>query len=850
MGDSLAGGFRIGEHAVQPQRGRIASPSGEVHVEPRAMDVLVALARRAGDTVSRDELIEAVWKHPHVSDEALSRCISLLRQALGDDRAQPRYLETIPKRGYRLLAPVEVLAVAGSSRGPSFPAPAGSVSLPKWSRTNLALQPTRLIGRESELAEALSLLESQRLVTLTGSGGVGKTRLALEVGLQSVLDFADGVWLVELAPLSDPELVSGTVAAALGIKLGHAGAPSKVLAQRLSARNLLLILDNCERLIDAVAALAEAILGHAPGVRLLATSQVLIGVAGEQAYPVPSLVVPDANRCEAEHVFRSAAAQLFVERARAADPHFVLLDHNAAAVAQICRRLDGIPLAIEMAAARTPMLEVERLAELLDERFRVLTVGRRTALPRQQTLRATLDWSFDLLSEHERIVFARLGAFAGGFTLEAASAVASDQRIGAIEVIDMLSRLMARSLVVADTSDAEKRYRLLETTRAYALERLNESDDADDARTRHLEFYLALAERARPELFRPEQGTWITRLDLERENILLAHATCNHTNAGAVLGLRLAYALKPYWFRCGLLRLGHRLTTEALQREGSAERNLARCRVLLDAGHLCSFLDRNEEAKVPLEASLAIAREIGDKERVGAALRLLGIACCETGDQSAARRHFEEALALARELGDRFRLSDALNAMAGFHRREGDLDAAERCYRESLALAREHQDLEGMSVNLAALAMVSVSRGSGEGAPGMLYEAFALVDRTGSKWVGQLVVGVSTGLAASLGEWARAARFYGAAKAQNERMGTPQDPGADTFLALLLARTREMLGVNAFATAEAAGRGLTYDDALAEARSWLRERVDAHRGEAVSTALPMHAQHATLIAHR
>ena len=530
VSDPLANGFRIGDHAVLPSRGRIVSVAGEARVEPRAMDVLVALARRAGETVSRDDLIDAVWKHPYVSDEALSRCISMLRRALGDDHSQPRYLETIPKRGYRLVAAVEA-ARAGAVSGitPRPLSEPGDNEIPDWSRTNLALQPTAIIGRESELAEVRDLLGAHRLVTLTGSSGVGKTRLALEVGSQSVHDFADGVWLIELAPVSDPALIPGMVAAALGIELGHAKTPLNALAQGISRFRVLLVLDNCEHLIDAAAALAEAILGAAPGVRLLTTSQMLLGIAGEQAYPVASLAVPDEKRLTADQIIRAAAVQLFVECAKLADPHFCLVDRNAAAVAAICRRLEGIPLAIEMAAARAPMLGVEQLAHLLDERFRVLTGGRRTALPRHQTLRATLDWSYGLLSEHERTVFNRLAAFAGGFTLEAASAVASDDVIDKIEVIELLTHLIARSLVVADTNTTGKRYRLLETTRAYALERLNESGDGDQSRTRHLAFYLALAEEAEPKIQGgPEQRTWLKRLDLERENFLAAHAWCGH----------------------------------------------------------------------------------------------------------------------------------------------------------------------------------------------------------------------------------------------------------------------------------------------------------------------------------
>ncbi len=819
MNDPLASGFRLGDHAVHPSRGRIVSLAGEVHVEPRAMEVLVALARRAGDTVSRDDLIDVVWKHPYVSDEALSRCISMLRHALGDDRSQPRYLETVPKRGYRLIAAVEI-AGAGALSG------SGDNDVPDWTRTNVALQPTPIIGRETELAEVRALLAAQRLVTLTGSGGVGKTRLALEVGSQSVHHFADGVWIVELAPVSDPALIPGMVSAALGIELGQFKT-LKGLARAISRRNVLLILDNCEHLIDAAAAIAEAILGAAPGARLLATSQMLLGIAGEQAYHLPSLAVPDEGRLAADQIISAAAVQLFVERAKLADPHFRLINGNAAAVAGICRRLEGIPLAIEMAAVRAPMLGVENLAQLLDERFRVLTGGRRTALPRHQTLRATMDWSFGLLSEHERTVFNRLAIFAGGFTLEAASAVASDDVIDEIEVVDVLAHLIARSLVVAGTNLASARYRLLETTRAYALERLNESGDGDLARTQHLAHYLAFAEKVYPQLRGPDQAAGFARLDLERENFLAAHAWCGHTEGGAEQGLRLVFAMRFYWIHRGGLELGYRIAVEALKRASAQRRSLARCQGLYAAAKFASCMGYYAEAQGYLEESLSIARELGDGERAAMALLSLGEQFYAQRKLPDARRHMEEALPLARRLEQKIPLVAVLMTLAELNRLERDPETAESLYLESLALARELGDLGDIIICLVNLASVSIARGVGERSRGMLIEALALVEETGSKPLGASVLQISAGLAAFFGAWGRAARHYGMANAQLEQIGLRPDPADEAFLAPLIAKARDALGEAVFVAAAAAGRTLSYDAALAEARAWLQESSTA-----------------------
>ncbi len=831
MSDSLAEGFRIGEHAVLPSRGRIVSLAGEAKVEPRAMDVLVALARRAGQTVSRDDLIDAVWKHPYVSDEALSRCISMLRRALGDDRSQPRYLETIPKRGYRLVATVEIPA-AGATAGvvPSLLPESGNDEIPDWTRTNLALQATPIIGRESELAEIRDLLPAHRLVTLTGSSGVGKTRLALEVGSQSVHDFADGVWLIELAAVSDPALIPGMVATTLGIELGPARTPLHALAQGISRLDVLLILDNCEHLIDAAAALAEAMLGAAPGVHLLATSQMLVGIAGEQAYPVPSLAVPDEKRLAADQVIRAAAAQLFVERAKLADPHFRLVDRNAEAVAAICRRLEGIPLAIEMAAARAPMLGVEQLAQLLDERFRVLTGGRRTALPRHQTLRATLDWSYDLLSEHERTVFNRLAVFAGGFTLEAVSAVASDDVIDKTEVIELLTHLIARSLVVADTNTNGKRYRLLETTRAYVLERLNESGDEDETRARHSAHYLAFAEEVYPKLYGPDQRVWFTRIDLERENLLAAHAWCGRAEDGADPGLRLACSTADYWMHRGGLELGYRMTTEALMRASAQVRSPARCRALLRAGEFAGCLRLYADGQGYLEECVSIGRQLGDEARVTWALVFLGDQLSYQGKRPEARRRLEEAVSMGRRLARKDLLGSALNSLAEIHRLEGDLDQAEPLYEESLAIAREIGGIRLAIISLINLASVSIARGSQNRPTELLLEALPLVEQSGSRSLGVDMLRFAAGVAALHMEWERAAHLHGAAAAQFEHIGQPLEP-ADQYLAPLVAKARVALGPAAFAAAENIGRALSYEDAIAEARAWLESRPQQKRAD-------------------
>ena len=670
---------------------------------------------------------------------------------------------------------------------------------------NLPLQLTSFIGREGELAEAARLLARSRLLTLVGVGGIGKSRLSLELAAQVLPQFADGAWLVELATLRDARLVPQAVASVLGVKEAAGRPVSEALLQHVKDRQLLLILDNCEHLLQGCAELARALLQSARAAKLVASSREPLRLAGETTYAVPALPQSEAER-------------LFVERARAARPDF-RVNRNTPALASVCRRLDGIPLAIELAAARVRTLPMEAIAERLDDRFRLLTSGDRTALPRQQTLRALIDWSYELLSEDERAVFRHLAVFAGGWTIEAAEAVCASGNVDKRAVLDHLSELVDKSLVVMDADRA--RYRLLDTVRHYALERLEESGAADETRTRHLQQYVALAERARPALTGPKQGEWLARLDLERENLLAAHAWCERAPGGAELGLQLVYLLRPYWLSRGLLGLGKRLSVDALERKGAQARDFARCRGLFVVGQFCNFRGEYDEAQRYLEESLAIARELGDKRRVVVALQPLGIAYLGRGDLATARRHLEEALVSAAELNEPRELAAACNHLGQLERVERDLDRAEALYQRMLELSRELGDRETTAIGLLDLAMVAISRGQADEARRMLRDVLAIIDETGSKPSGQSLLEVCAGLAALRQQWIESARFYGVAQAQAAQTGIQRDPGDAAFLEPLILTAQRSLGAELFAAAAGAGRLLGYDAAIAEARVWL-----------------------------
>jgi predicted ATPase len=402
---------------------------------------------------------------------------------------------------------------------------------------NLPRQLTSFIGREREMGEVKEFLATTRLLTLTGSGGCGKTRLALQVAADLLEAYADGVWLVELAALADPTLVPQTVASALGVREQPVRPLTETLVDYLQPKVLLLILDNCEHLLTASAQLANALLRSCPRLRMLASSRQGLGIAGERTYRVPSLSLPQPRPLPpVERLTDYEAVRLFVERAVFTQPSFAITDQNAPAVAQVCERLDGIPLAIELAAARVKALPVEKLNERLDDMFRLLTGGSRTALPRQQTLRALIDWSYDLLSEPERALLRRLSAFAGGWTLEAAEAVGVGEGVEEWEVLDLLTSLVEKSLVLYEEREGEGRYRLLETVRQYARDRLLESEEGEAVRTRHLEFFLHWA----------EQGPGLERLETEHDNLRAALAWSGAQRQGDV-GLRLGGAMGGFW---------------------------------------------------------------------------------------------------------------------------------------------------------------------------------------------------------------------------------------------------------------------------------------------------------------
>lgn len=661
---------------------------------------------------------------------------------------------THPEQIYQIIAPgLEV----------DFPPLRSLESLPN----NLPLQLTTFIGREDDVDEVKQMLEQARLVTLVGAGGVGKTRLSLQVGADLLERFEDGVWFIELAPLSDPLLVTSTIAAVFGVRQQADQPLLQTVGAALRSKRALLILDNCEHVVEETAHVADALLHSGPQIRILASSREGLGIEGERVFRVPSLSFP----AEEEHLDLTGALQygaiaLFIDRAKAADRRFSATDSNVATIAEICRQLDGIALAIELAAPRVKVLSVEQLASRLGERFRILTGGSRTALPRQQTMRALIDWSYDLLSENERTIFRRIGVFAGSFSIDAAGELCADETIEAWDVLDILSSLVDKSLVVSELVGSEQRYRLLVSTKQYALERLQEDGELETMQRKHAEYYAVLAEGADQKYYTTSTRRWLSAIEQDMDNMRVAMDWAFADAGDTELGVRLTAALLWYW------AVGQR-ATEASNRVRlalEAARNMPpsqeHVRLLIAMGYTGGNLLMYGVQRETAERALGIAETIGDSE--GVALALMAIVgsrftdpqfefepsieraaaiWAELGNRRMvgackflrARTHFvlfqdakvagplfEEALKIARSTGDERTLAVISNNLAEMESDLGNIDAAIRLVGEASLYAEALRSYSLQSTNRGNLAAYLIARGDYAGALNAAREALRL----------------------------------------------------------------------------------------------------------------------------
>jgi non-specific serine/threonine protein kinase len=605
--------------------------------------------------------------------------------------------------------------------------------------SSLPVRLTSFIGREREIAEVKELLQAKRLVTLTGTGGIGKTSLALEVVSAVKSQFGDGVAPVELATLADPELVAQAVATALGVReIGGEPIHATLLAALRPCR-LLLVLDNCEHLLVACAALADAMLRACPDVKILATSREALGIGGEIVWRVPSLsVVPTNGPSRPDMVLTYEAARLFVERAKAVEPSFALTTENALAVAQICWRLDGIPLAVELAARRVVSLSVQQISARLDQRFRLLTNGSRAALPRQQTLAAAVGWSYDLLTDAERTLFSRLSVFAGGFTFEAAEAVCRDEamtegnHIPSEDVLDLLTSLIDKSLVEAEGSAGNVvRYRLLETLRQYGRERLVARGDADVMRRRHAQYFRNLAVEAEPHLLRTEQLVYLARLDREIDNLRTALQLA-FDEGDAETGLDILVALQMYQRYRGMGLEQLRWLQMFLALPVAAAANAQRARALAIAALLNGRIGQLASACALFDEALATARASGDRRAMAEAGFWQVIFLCQIAETAAARSLAEECLRLYRTIDDLWGISWSLSTLAHLAFWAGDSARARDLGERSLVTARQLGDRRTIARALEVLGDISSEKDEDE-ARAHLLESLALYREVGNQ---------------------------------------------------------------------------------------------------------------------
>jgi predicted ATPase/DNA-binding winged helix-turn-helix (wHTH) protein len=574
-----------------------------------AFDVLMALIEACGTVVGKDALMARVWADQVVETHNLEAQISTLRAAFGADRD---LIRTVSGRGYQFTGEVRVLSGSPVERDAAGIAAQPAGPLPP---TNLPAPVSELIGRDAEIAEVVSLIGAHRLVSLTGAGGIGKTQLALAAARQILPHFAGGVWLAEFSPLADPGLVPATVAAAVGLELGGGEVSAQRVAQALADRPLLLVLDTCEHVIAAAAGMVEALLHASSAAHVIATSREPLKAEGEWIYPVPPLAVPAA---EDDDFWRYGAVWLFVLRSRVSGAHVTEDRDGAAVIAAICRRLDGIPLAIELAAARAAGLGVEALAARLDDRFQLLTGGRRTALPRHQTLRATFDWSYELLSEPERVVLRRIAIFAGAFRLEAAGAVVASPEVTPSEAVEGLANLVAKSLVAAEVDGRVARYRLLDTTRAYAVEKLDESGERDRIACCHAGYYRDVFERAEAEWETRPAAEWLADYGWQIDNLRAALDWSFSPNGDASIGVALTAAAPPLWMHLSLMEECRDRVVSALAALATGEDQDARREMKLHAALGGSLIFTRggavPETGAAWAKALEMAEALGDAE--------------------------------------------------------------------------------------------------------------------------------------------------------------------------------------------------------------------------------------------
>ncbi|HVE50478.1 MAG TPA: tetratricopeptide repeat protein [Casimicrobiaceae bacterium] len=742
-----------------------------------------------------------------------------------------------------LTAPERVFQIVHPRLRKNFPALRSLESTPN----NLPQQLTSFVGRERELDEARTLLHGSRLMTLLGMGGLGKTRMALQLAADALDAYPDGVWFLDLAPIRDSSLVPSVAAQALGVQEEPQKSLKQTLCEHVRARRLLLIFDNCEHLVAACAALAHALLQSGPDVQIVATTREALRVSGEQTYHVMPLAVPDST-AGVDVLARSDAVQLFVDRSRLHRPSFSLSEAEGRAVAELCARLEGIPLALELAAARMRTLSVAEINVRLRDRFKLLTGGGRVLLERQQTLRALVDWSYDLLEDNERVLFDRLCVFAGGFDTEACERICGIEPLSSEDVFDLLTSLVDKSLVMAETS----RFRTLETIRYYAREKLVQREEIPLMATRHCDYFLNIAKAGRAGIAGPEQAEWTQRLEAELDNLRAAIKRALDGRVAHVLAVKFEVALMPFWMLRGYTSEGRNYVRASLALPQVCASVVAHGHALYVGACLANNQSDYPEAVALLERCLALRREIGNEVDIAATLSTLSLVRLQIGDATKAREGEEEALSIFRKLGDRIGEAIGLIHLGQIYMHVGDDARAIEYFEQCLAIAVELKHCEAQSECERMLGEIALDKGDVAAARAWFVRSLKACKGAGDKrdeatslwWLGKAdaaagdvglartriaealtafqafemnaeIVGCVEDLAGLAGDVGarEAASLFAAADAHRERLALARPPRGSQRWENATSATRATLGQE------------TFDAAWSEGRKWPLERA-------------------------
>jgi non-specific serine/threonine protein kinase len=799
----------LGDVVVDLDAREVRRSGRPLPLSPKAFELLGILVASRPTALSKQDLQERLWPDTFVVEKNLTNLISEIRAALGDDPVRPRFIRTVPRFGYACVS-----ALSGAS-SPCVPALPATVPTAGPHRHNLPDARTSFIGRERELAEIGGRLASTRLLTLTGVGGGGKTRLALELARRVCDDFEDGVWLVDLAALSEPALIAESVASALDLRQQSSGSLEDVIASFLRPRRLLLLVDNCEHLIGGCARLVDTMLTSAPRLVVLATSREPLGVDGEVVWPVPPLSLPETSGGSTlEAVASCEAVRLFLDRAASVDPTFRLTRTNAAALTDLCRHLDGVPLALELAAARLNVLSIEQILDRIADRFALLSRESYTALPRQRALEASVEWSYDLLAAPEQALLRCLSVFAGGWTLDAAEQVCSGEDIPREQVLPVLASLVNKSLVAVDDDAEGRRYRFLETVRQYASRRLHAAGDADRVRERHFASVLDLARRAEPEM---AELTWLNRLRAEHDNVRAALDWSLSTPGQAAGGLELAAALVWFWVMRGSFSEGQRWLERATS-ANPAPAAAVQAKALTGLGDVVFFQGDFQRASRLFDEAAARGREAGRPDVVAHALGMQALACFERQELDLGAQLADQALAAAGDSHGVEARGPALSFLAYQALAEGDADRSASLHEQLADLARSAGHKWGLAIVLFDLALVRLVQRRAGNARVLCAEAIALWrefgDARGTAWS----FGVLAGAEAVAERPVRAATLLGVMEGLCESAGTPAQPSLKHWvLDRYFGRVQQELGTARYQQLLEAGRAMPLESALSYA---------------------------------